>query len=129
MTLQLIVCDAALALLPVQWEWWVCGGLDAIARLSRQAGGAWPVGNPQRAVAEEEAEMGAADQTEKQGWDARARPASSASLLDCKHFPLSSSGLETAGAGGQNPWAGLPWSPAGTLGSRLRCLRLAHLLK
>lgn len=78
------------------------------------------MGNPQQAVAEEEAEMGAADKTEKQGWDARALPASSASPLDRKHFPLSSSGLERAGAGGQNPWAGLPWSPSGTLGSRLR---------
>lgn len=42
MTLRLVVCDAALALLPGRWEWWVGGGLDAIARMSRQAApGRW----------------------------------------------------------------------------------------
>lgn len=51
-----------------------------------------------------EAGVCAADQTEEQGWDARALPVSSASPLDRKRFPLSSSALERAGAGGQNPW-------------------------
>ena len=46
------------------------------------------MGNPQQAVAEEEAEMGAADKTEKQGWDARALPASSASPLGALRGPL-----------------------------------------
>lgn len=67
--------------------------------------------------------MGAADQAEKQGWDARALPASSASPLDRKHFPLSSSGLERAGA------LGALGALRGPLAPDSDHLRLAHLLK
>lgn len=109
---------------PPPWAVGVVGWWGAWChRPDEQAGGAWPVGNPQQAVAEEEAEMGAADKTEKQGWDARALPASSASPLDRKHFPLSSSGLERAGA------LGALGALRGPLAPDSDHLRLAHLLK
>lgn len=80
------------------------------------------MGSPQRVPEGERTGVCAADQTENLGWDAQALPASSASPLDRKRFPLSSSALERAGAGGQNPWRQMGWlalEPAGTLGSRL----------
>lgn len=90
------------------------------------------MGSPQR-VPEGEAGVCAADQTEEQGWDARALPASSASPLDRKSFPLSSSALERAGAGGQNPWrrqmGWLALEPGGDAWLQTLSLRLAHLLK
>ena len=78
------------------------GGLMPSSR--GQVGSAWPVGSPQPALPGGEAHVGAAGQTEKQGWDAGALPASSTAPLDHRRFPLSSSGLERAGAGSQGPW-------------------------